>query len=100
MTPNPSHPNNNLIKLGLKINKYIDIMKKNTSIINREKNFSPLIYLVLNIITLPEINLTKNKKYEDILSIIKIKWIFVEFIEITSHSTKISFMLIKNLDKI
>ena len=48
-------------------------MKKNTSIINREKNFSPLIYLVLNIITLPEINLTKNKKYEDILSIIKIK---------------------------
>ena len=73
MTPKPSQPNNNLIKLGLKINKYIDITKKNTNIINREKNFSLLIYLVLNIITLPEINLTKNKKYNDILSKITIK---------------------------
>ena len=62
MTPNPSHPNNNLIRFGLKINKYIDITKKKTNIINREKNFSFIIYLVLNIITLPEINLTKNKK--------------------------------------
>jgi len=62
VTPSPSQPSSKLIKLGLKINKYIDITKKKTNIINREKNFSLIIYLVLNIITLPEINLTKNKK--------------------------------------
>ena len=66
---------------------------------NREKNFSFIIYLVLNIITLPEINLTKNKKYRDILSKIKIKWIFLEFNEITSHSIKISFIFIKKIEK-
>jgi len=66
---------------------------------NREKNFSFLIYLVLNIITLPEINLTKNKKYNDILSKIIIKWIFLELIEITSHSIKISFIFTKNIEK-
>ena len=43
MTPNPSHPNNKLIKLGLKINKYIDKIKKKTNKINREKNFSLII---------------------------------------------------------
>ena len=73
MTPNPSHPSNNLIKLGLRINKNMERIKKNTNIINREKNFSDIIYLVLNIITLPEINITKNIKNIDILSIIKIK---------------------------
>ena len=74
-------------------------MKKKTNIMNREKNFSPIIYLVLNIITLPEISLTRNIKYIDILSRIKIKWIFLELIEITSHSIKISFIFIKNLER-
>jgi len=65
---------------------------------NREKNFSLLMYLVLNIITLPEINLTKNIKYIDILSRIKIRWILLELILITSHSIKISFIFIKKFE--
>jgi len=60
------------------------------------KNFSDIMYLVLNIITPPEINFTKNmKKKIDILSRIKIRWILVKLIEITSHSIIISFKLIK-----
>ena len=73
MTPKPSQPSRSLIKLGLIINKSIDKMKKKTSIMNREKNFSDIMYLVLNIITLPETNITKYIKNTDILSIIKIK---------------------------
>ena len=57
---------------------------------NREKNFSDIIYLVLNIITLPEINITRNIKNIDMLSIIKTRWILVELIEITSHSIRAS----------
>jgi len=53
------------------------------------------MYPVLNIITLLEINLTKKNKKIDILSRIKIRWILVELIEITSHSIIISFKLIK-----
>ena len=37
------------------------------------KNFSDIMYLVLNIITPPEINFTKNMKKIDILSRIKIR---------------------------
>ena len=59
------------------------------------KNFSDIMYLVLNIITPPEINFTKNMKKIDILSRIKIRWILVKLIEITSHSIIISFKLIK-----
>jgi len=42
------------MRLGLKINKNIDIMNINTKKIKREKNFSCIIYEDLKIITLPE----------------------------------------------
>lgn len=93
VTPNPSQPNNNLIRLGLRISKNIDMIKKNTSIMNREKNFSFIIYLLLNSITLPEINLTRLTKYKDIISTIKTKLIMIEPNFTTSHS-KINSVLL------
>ena len=51
----------------------MDITNINTSIINRAKNFSDIIYEDLKIITLPETSLTKLMKYNDIESTIKVK---------------------------
>jgi len=59
VTPSPSQPSINLIILGLRISKYIEAIKENTKPVKRPKKISPLIYLVLKIITLPETKLTK-----------------------------------------
>ena len=72
----------------------------NTKKINREKNFSVIIYEELKIITLPDTSLTNLIKYSDIESIIKVKWITDEEIFITSHSIITSNIFIIIIDMI
>lgn len=86
MTPNPSQPNINLIRLGLRISINIDATKDRTIQINRPKNCSDDIYEVLKIITLPATSLTKLIKYKDIKSKIITKLIVADPSDITSHS--------------
>ena len=56
--PNPSHPNNILNKLGLKIKSIIDSTNMITSHTNRFRNLSPAMYVSLYTKTNPEIKLT------------------------------------------
>ena len=65
-TSKPSYPSNNLIIFGLIINKGIDMINIKINEIKRKKFFS-IIYGILNIIILLEINLT-ILKYKDIIS--------------------------------
>lgn len=86
MTPKPSQPSINLIILGLRISKNIEVMKATTRQINRLKKHSADIYEVLNIITLPATRLTKLTKYKDMKSKTTTKLTVVDPREITSHS--------------
>jgi hypothetical protein len=60
--PNPSHPSRILIKLGLIINKSIEITNDNKRKWKRVKYLSGCIYEILNVKTLIEINKTLIKK--------------------------------------
>ena len=65
-TSKPFYPSDNLIIFGLIINKGIDMINIKINEIKRKKFFS-IIYGILNIIILLEINLT-ILKYKDIIS--------------------------------
>ena len=65
-TSKPSYPSDNLIIFGLIINKGIDMINIKINKIKQKKIFS-IIYDILNIIILLEINLT-ILKYKDIIS--------------------------------
>ena len=64
-TSKPSYPSNNLIIFGLIINKGIDMI--NIKINKIKKKFFSIIYDILYIIILLEINIT-ILKYRDIIS--------------------------------
>ena len=66
-TSKPSYPSNNLIIFGLIINKGIDMINIKINKIKQKKFFFSIIYDILNIIILLEINLT-ILKYKDIIS--------------------------------
>ena len=66
-------------KLGHKIRAPIDITKDSNSILNRKKNFSGDMYLVLNMNTEVEISTTVNKKMAAVKSIkinISFYWLY------------------------
>ena len=65
-TSKPFYPSDNLIIFGLIINKGIDMINIKINKIKQKKIFS-IIYDILNIIILLEINLT-ILKYKDIIS--------------------------------
>lgn len=90
--PNPSHPNNSMIKFGIKIKRFMDAINISTKIVKRLINLSSFIYVSENLRTFAEIISTTHENNIPVVSAIIVIVIGVDLIDSRVHSISITLL--------